>query len=172
MHIHTEGPLPHLAPEAAGTFRDYSFFTGANARGAVNKGLADFVPCFLSDIPGFFRRGIRPVDVALISVSPPDAHGYCSLGPSVDVTRAALQAAKCVVALVNTHVPRVFGDGNIHVSHIDVMFRHDTPLHTRTARDSSPAEEAIGKIIATELVRDGACVPWWLSGALRPPPAD
>ena len=94
MHIHTEGPLPHLAPEAAGTFRDYSFFTGANARGAVNKGLADFVPCFLSDIPGFFRRGIRPVDVALISVSPPDAHGYCSLGPSVDVTRAALQAAK------------------------------------------------------------------------------
>lgn len=156
MHIHTEGPAPHLAPEAAGTFRDYSFFTGGNARAAINAGRADYVPIFLSEIPLLFRRGLRPVDVALISVSPPDEHGFCSLGPSVDVTRSALQAAKVVVALVNNRVPRVFGDGEIHVSNIDFVYRHDAPLHARAARESTPVEEAIGKLIATELVRDGA----------------
>ena len=118
-HIHIEGPAPHL--DAPQRFHDTSYFVGANCRAAIGgAGNADYVPVFLSEIPLLFRRGVAKVDVALVHVSVPDAHGFCSLGPSVDVTRAALQVAGSVVAQVNPQIPRVFGDGSVrgvvHVS--------------------------------------------------------
>ena len=94
-------------------------FTGANVRKAVQAGRAEYIPIFLSEIPLMFRRGVMNVDVALIQVSPPDKHGFCSLGVSVDCTRAAVQAARYIIAQVNPNMPRCHGDGMIHVSHID-----------------------------------------------------
>ena len=96
MHMHIDGAAPHMEPGMERVFRDTSFFVGANARAAIAAGRADYVPIFLSEIPLLFRRGVKPVDVALINISPPDARGYCSLGPSVDITRAALQVRASV----------------------------------------------------------------------------
>ncbi|MES1912460.1 MAG: hypothetical protein MHM6MM_004731 [Cercozoa sp. M6MM] len=145
-HIHTEGFLP-VAPEYEGVFRDHSMFIGRNAREAVREGRADFVPSFLSDVPRLFRDSVIDVDVALVSVSPPDKHGYCSLGVSVDVTRAAVEKAKVVIGQVNTHMPRVHGDGHIHISNFDALVRHDEPLHEATPRRSD-VTDAIGEHVA------------------------
>ena len=115
MHILIGGPLdsPLGAPGMSKHVRMCNFFIGAGhgARNAMNRGEADFIPVFLSEIPLLFRKGARKVDIALISVSPPDKHGYCSLGPSVDCGRAALQVADVIIAQVNNNVPRTFGDG-------------------------------------------------------------
>ena len=121
-HIHIEGVAPHLEKDGEKYFRDISFFTGANARAAIAGGYADFVPIFLSEIPLLYRRGERHVDIALISVSPPDSHGFCSLGPSVDVCRSALQVAKSVIAVVNPRMPRVFGDGTSELLCCETLF--------------------------------------------------
>ena len=94
VHIHIVGPAPHVAPEVADSFRHRALFIGANARAAVNAGRADYVPVFLSDIPELFRRGSLPLDVALINVSPPDAHGFCSLGTCVDAAQSAIRARR------------------------------------------------------------------------------
>lgn len=184
MHIHIEGKAAHLQPGVKG-FRDLNLFTGANARAAVNEGRADYVPIFLSEIPLLFRRGNLPVNVAMINVSPADKHGYHSLGTSVDVVRAALQAADHIVAMVNPAVPRTFGDASVHESHLDVVWHHESPLsqlHTRKPRvmkagapaaaDAGAAaadaeatvEEAIGKLIAQELVSDGATLQMGIGG--------
>jgi len=96
VHLHCEGPAPHLVPAMAGHLRHRALFIGANARDAVNDGRADYIPVFLSDVPQLFARGQLPVDIALINVSPPDGHGFCSLGLSVDVALAAVRAAKVV----------------------------------------------------------------------------
>lgn len=164
VHIHTEGTAPHMSPAAAGRFRTTNFFTGGNAREAINDGRADFVPVFLSEIPLLIRRGIQPVDVALISVSPPDKHGFVSLGPSVDIARAAVQVAKTIIAMVNPQMPRTFGDASIHTSHIDYMWHNDAPLYNLRDRTIGPVEDAIGKLIATELVRDGATLQMGIGG--------
>ncbi len=119
LHFHTEGPAPHLAPEMAGHFRHKALFIGANARAAVNEGRAEYIPVFLSDVPGLFRSGILPLDAVLINVTPPDAHGYCSLGPSVDATLAAVRSSKLVIAQLNDRMPRTLGDTFVHVSKID-----------------------------------------------------
>jgi acyl-CoA hydrolase len=115
MHILLAGPAdgPLGSPDMAKHIRMVNFFIGPahGARAAVNRGDADFIPVFLSEVPLLFRRGVRRVDVALINVSPPDKHGFCSLGVSVDCARSALQVAKVVIAMVNTHQPRTFGDG-------------------------------------------------------------
>jgi len=111
VNIHTEGPAPHAAPGMEKHFRSRNFFAGANQRKAIAEGRSDYVPIFLSEIPLLFRRGILPVDIALVQVSPPDKFGLCSLGVSVDVTRAAVQCSKYIVAQVNPRMPRVFGDG-------------------------------------------------------------
>lgn len=164
VHIHTEGKLAHLAPEFEGRVRDTSYFMAANVREAVNAGRADSVSVFLSEIPLLFRRGYQPLDVALINVSPPDKHGFCSLGPSVDVTHSALEVAKKVIAVINPHVPRVFGDGSIHISNIDVTLEHSAPLYVRGAKEGGPAEDAIGKLIAQQLVRNGATLQMGIGG--------
>ena len=90
VHFHIEGPGPHLAPEMEGHFFHRALFVGPNARAAVNEGRAEYIPAFLSDAPGFFRRGILPLDAVLVNVSPPDRHGYCSLGTSVIAMPAAI----------------------------------------------------------------------------------
>ena len=119
VHLHTEGVAPYAAAQYADSFHANAMFVGSNMRDAVNEGIADYIPVFLSEVPGLFRRGILPLDVALVQVSPPDRHGFCSLGVSVDVSRAAVQMAKHVIAQINPNMPRSHGDGLIHISHID-----------------------------------------------------
>src|SRR5512135_2718921 len=100
VHLHVEGPGPHLAPEMAGHFWHRALFIGPNARRAVNEGRAEYIPVFLSDIPHLFTRGLLPLDASFINVSPPDRHGFCSLGTSVDTVHAAIASSKTVIAQV------------------------------------------------------------------------
>lgn len=156
IHIHTEGPLAHTKPDCEGIFRDNSLFIGHNCREPVNAGRADCTPIFLGEIPILFRRRLLPLDVALIQVSPPDSHGFCSLGPSVDVARSAVQSAKYIIAQVNANQPRTFGDGIVHISHLDAMVEATHPLPELKKKVISDVEEKIGNFIATKLVDDGA----------------
>jgi 4-hydroxybutyrate CoA-transferase len=132
-------------------------FAGKNTRKAVQEGRAPFVPMHFSDAPGAFRRGIIPIDAAIIHVSPPDRFGYCSFGISVDYERAAVDAAKLVIAEVNTKMPRTMGDTLIHVRDIDYFIPSDRPLWVMEKPSIGEVESAIGKNIA-ELVVDGACL--------------
>src|SRR5262245_17648213 len=129
IHLHTEGPAPHMAPEVAESFRHRALFIGGNAREAVNDGRADYVPIFLSDIPELFTSGPLPLDVVLINVSRPDAHGYCSLGTSVDATLAAIHTAPVVIAQLNASMPRTLGDAFVRVDQIDLGVEVDQPPH-------------------------------------------
>ena len=155
IHFHTEGPAPHLAPEMAASFRHRALFIGANARSAVNDGRADYVPIFLSDVPELFTTGVLPLDAVLINVSSPDAHGYCSLGTSVDATLAAVRAARTVIAQLNPSMPRTLGDSFVHVSEIDCAVEVDQPPHEHVQPAIGDVERAIGEHVA-ELVPDGA----------------
>jgi acyl-CoA hydrolase len=155
VSLHTEGEAPYAAPEMAKSFRVNALFVGANLRRAVEEGRADYLPVFLSEVPSLFRSGILPLDVAMVHVSPPDRHGFCSLGVSVDVSRAAVQTARTVIAQVNPRMPRSHGDGLIHVDQIDAMVEVDDPIHEAAPREVSEQERAIGRHCA-ELVDDGA----------------
>jgi 4-hydroxybutyrate CoA-transferase len=155
VQLHTEGEAPYAAPELARSFRVNALFIGPNVRQAVQEGRADYMPVFLSEVPQLFRGGILPIDVALVSVSPPDRHGFCSLGVSVDVTRAAVQTARTVVAQVNRHMPRTHGDGLIHVDAIDFLVDGPEPLPEVEPRPLGDVERSIGRHCA-ELVDDGA----------------
>ena len=157
VSLHTEGPAPYAAPELGKSFRVNALFVGANVRRAVEEGRADYLPVFLSEVPSLFRSGILPLDVALIHVSPPDRHGFCSLGVSVDVTKAAVQTARTVVAQVNPRMPRSHGDGLIHVDALDYMVEVDEPIHEVAPTELSEVERAIGRHCA-ELVDDGSCL--------------
>lgn len=155
VHLHTEGPAPYAAANYTASFRTNCLFVGANIRNAVNEGLADYIPIFLSEVPGLFRRGILPLDVALVQISPPDRHGFCSLGVSVDVARAAVQVARHVIAQINPNMPRTHGDGLIHVSALHSAVVVDDPLPEIVASQPTPLESAIGRYVA-ELIEDGA----------------
>ncbi len=155
IHVHTEGPAPHLAPEMAPHFRHRALFIGANAREAVNDGRADYVPVFLSDIPELFTNGVLPLDWAFLNVTPPDAHGFCSLGTSVDCTLAAARAATRVVAQINPSIPRTLGDSFIHVDDIDVGVEVDQPPYVHQVEPIGDVERRIGDYVA-ELVPDAA----------------
>lgn len=155
VHLHTEGPAPYAAANYTASFRTNCLFVGANIRNAVNEGLADYIPIFLSEVPGLFRRGILPLDVALVQVSPPDRHGFCSLGVSVDVARAAVQVARHVIAQINPNMPRTHGDGLLHVSALHSAVVVDDPLPEIVASQPTPVESAIGRYVA-ELIEDGA----------------
>ena len=157
IHIHTEGPAPHLAPEVAESFRHRALFIGANARAAVNEGRADYVPVFLSDIPELFTTGIQPLDAVLINVSPPDAHGYCSLGTSVDAALSAIHAADTVIAQINTRMPRTLGDSFVHVDQIDLGVEVDQPPHEHDLGEVGDVERRIGEYVA-ELVPNRATI--------------
>lgn len=155
VQLHTEGAAPYAAPEMGESFRVNALFISPNIRKAVQEGRADYTPIFLSEVPAVLRSGVMPIDVALIQVSPPDRHGYCSLGVSVEATRAAVHAAKYVIAQVNRHMPRTHGDGLIHVEHIDAMVMYDAPLPEIVIPEPSAIEARIGAYCA-ELIEDGA----------------
>ena len=155
IHLHTEGPGPHLAPEMAPHFRHRALFIGPNARKAVNEGRADFVPVFLSDVPELFLQGALPLDVVLAHATPPDAHGFCSLGVSVEAMRAAITAAKTVIVQFNPRMPRTLGESFIHVSEIDLACEVDTPMYEHARPEIGDIERRIGSFIA-DLVPDGA----------------
>ena len=155
VHLHTEGDAPYVAPELAKSFRVNALFVGPNVRQAVQEGRADYLPVFLSEVPQLFRGGLLPLDVALITVSPPDRHGFCSLGVSVDVARSAVQMARTVIAQVNPLMPRTHGDGLIHVDAIDFLVEGREPIPEAERRQLTDQERAIGRHCA-ELVDDGA----------------
>lgn len=155
IHLHTEGEAPYVRPEYSESFTTNALFVGSNVRKAVNEGSADYLPIFLSEVPGLFRKDILPIDMALVQVSPPDKHGYCSLGVSVDASRAALQSAKRAIALVNPQMPRTHGDGIFHASRFNALVRTDEPLHELTIPEPNDVEKKIGAHVA-ELVEDGA----------------
>jgi acyl-CoA hydrolase len=155
IHLHTEGPAPYAAEEYKNSFFVNALFVGANVRKAVNQGRGDYIPVFLSEVPSLFRHGILPIDVALIHVSPPDIHGFCSLGVSVDAAVAATQTAKHVIAQVNPKMPRTHGDGQIHASKIDAFVEVNDDLPEQIVPEPDEAELKIGQFCA-ELIDDGA----------------
>jgi len=155
VHLHTEGPGPHLAPAMAPHFRHRALFIGPNARAAVNDGRADFVPVFLSDVPALFTSGALPLDAVFMNVSPPDAHGFCSLGTSVEAMHAAIGAAKQVIAQLNPSMPRTLGESFVHVSQIDLACEVDQPPYESHRPEIGEVERRIGGFIA-DLIPDGA----------------
>ena len=155
VQIHTHGDAKYTRAPYTDAFYLNSCFVGDNVRKGVNTLAGDYIPVFLSEIHLLFRRNILPLDVAFIQVSPPDKHGYCSLGVSVDVTLPAIQTAKRVVAQINPNVPRTHGDGIIHIKKIDYAVEVDTPIYASELGIPSDIEATIGKYVA-ELVEDGA----------------
>ncbi|MBL8182142.1 MAG: acetyl-CoA hydrolase/transferase family protein [Blastocatellia bacterium] len=155
VHLHTEGPAPYSDPQFANNFRVNAFFVGANIRAAVKDGRADYIPVFLSEIPALFRKGVLPLDVALIHTSLPDKHGFCSLGVSVDIARAAVDTAKHVIAQVNPKMPRTLGDALVHVDEIDAFVDVDEFLPEAKPAEITDVDRKIGGYIA-EMIDDGA----------------
>jgi 4-hydroxybutyrate CoA-transferase len=154
-HLHTGGPFPLTAPHLTGRFRSVSFFVGEALRHAVADGDADFIPVFLADIPGLFTSGAIPLDVALVQVSAPDAHGLCSLGTSVDAARAAVDSARLVIAEVNERMPRTYGHTAIALARFDAFITTSRPLHEHPPAPETAVDRRIGELIA-DLVEDGA----------------
>ncbi len=156
VFITVYGDIQIDKPEFADSFKINSLFVSASIRDAVNEGRADYVPIFLSEIPDLFNQNILPVDVALVQVSPPDKHGYCSLGVSVDVARSAVNNAKHVVACINPSVPRTHGDGLIHINQFDSMVYCENPLYEARYGDRvGPTEVKIAEHVAA-LIEDGS----------------
>jgi 4-hydroxybutyrate CoA-transferase len=153
----TIGPADYVDPSMDGHLRVNTMFISANVRNAVNEGRADFTPVLLSEFPLLFRKKILPIDVALIHVSPPDEHGFCSLGVEVGLTKSAAESAKTIIAEVNQQMPRTLGDSFIHVSKLDCIVPVDYPLPELAMGNEGPSEvvEAIAGHIA-ELIPDGA----------------
>lgn len=153
VHLHTIGPATWA--DAQHGFRVCNLFVGENMRKNLDGQRVDYLPCFLSEIPALFRSGRRPLDVAMVQVSPPDAHGMCSLGTSVDVARAAVDSAAVIIAEVNVRMPRVHGDGFIHVDRIARFIEVDHALPQAPQHELSEVEQSIGRHVAA-LVEDGA----------------
>lgn len=152
-HLHTEGEAAYANPDLRESFHVNSFFLGANVRHTLAAGNGSYTPVFLSELPYLFRRKVVPLDVVFIHVSPPDIHGYCSLGVSVEATLAAIESAKKVIAQVNPKMPRTFGDGIIHISEIDYLVEVDVPIYCHHMGEISPLEDKIGNFIAS-LIED------------------
>ena len=157
VHLHTEGEAPYADAKYAENFRVNCLFIGGNMRRAVQEGRADYTPVFLSDIPKLFLSNQLDIDVALIQVSPPDQHGFCSLGVTVEAAHAALHSAEIVIAQVNPNMPRTHGDALVHHSKLTYMVDVDDPLPEVQPRPLGEIENAIGKNVAG-LVEDGATI--------------
>lgn len=156
IHILTFGRADYADPRYQSAFRHRALFTGANVRQAVNDGRADFVPVHLSQIPRLITSRLLPIDVALIHISPPDEHGFCSFGVGVECTKAAAEQARTVIALVNRQMPRALGDAFIHVSKLTHVVEIDRPvLELPQATEIGPVARAIGQHIA-DLIEDGS----------------
>ena len=154
FHVWTLGIAPYADEKFKSYFRHNSFFIAENTREAVNKGMADYTPIFLSKVPDLFYRDLVPIDVALIQTSSPDDHGYMSLGVSVDIVKAAVEKAKCVIVQVNSNMPRVHGDGFIHIDDVNFIIPHDEPILEYVTEADSEIAQQIGKYVS-RLVQDG-----------------
>jgi len=153
--IHTESDAPYANPEHADSFIIKAMFVGSNVRSNIQQGRGSYIPIFLSEAASLFRDGVVPLNVALVTVSPPDKHGYCSLGTSVDISLAAMRAAKIVIAQVNRHMPRTLGDGIIHINDIDFIVEQDAPLPENHIPPSTEEINIIGRHIAS-IIEDGS----------------
>jgi len=163
VHMMTMGTAPYVAPEMAGHFRHNAVFIGANVRDAINDGRADYTPIYLSEIEGLFESGAMPLDVALIQVSPPDPHGFCSFGVGVDTTLTAANLARFVVAQVNDQMPRTYGDSYIHVSDIDAVVESSRPLCELKKVEITEMHMAIARNVAG-LIEDGSVLQTGIGG--------
>ena len=155
LHLHTVGPAAYADPEFSDRVRVTNFFVGPNIRSRINHRNVDYLPCFLSEIPGLIRTGRRKVDVALIHVSPPDAHGFCSLGTSVEATKAAIEVASLVIAQINDQMPRTHGDGLIHIDRIHAAITISDPIFETSPSTPGPVELKIGQY-AAGLIENGS----------------
>lgn len=155
IHLHTEGPAVYAKPEFQRHFRVINLFVGHNLRHNIDYDRIDYLPCFLSEVPDLFRSGKCPLDVALLHVSPPDRFGYCSLGVSVDVAKAAAEAAQTLIAQVNPNMPRTHGDGLLHVDMFDALVEVDELLPVPNQLVPSAEEECIARHISG-LIEDGS----------------
>jgi 4-hydroxybutyrate CoA-transferase len=163
VHMMTMGCAPYVAPEMAGHFRHNAVFIGANVRDAINDGRADYTPIYLSEIEGLFESGAMPIDVALIEVSPPDSHGFCSFGVGVDTTLTAAKCAKYVVAQINDQMPRTYGDSFIHVNEIDDFVESSRPLCALKKPVVTELQVQIARNVAS-LIEDGSVVQTGIGG--------
>ena len=152
-HLHTEGKAPYADIKLKDSFHVNSLFIGSNVRHTLKAGNGSYTPIFLSEVPLLFKRNVLPVNVALIHVSSPDRHGYCSLGVSVEATLAVIENAKHVIAQVNPKMPRVHGEGIIHVSEIDTLVNVDVPIFEHHMPASTAVENKIGDFVAN-LIED------------------
>ncbi len=163
VHLMTMGCAPYIAPEMEGHFRHNAMFIGANVRGAINEGRADYTPINLSEIENLFESGAMPIDVALLQLSPPDSHGFCSFGISVDTSLTAAKCARFVIAQINDQMPRTYGDSFIHVSEIDAIVESSRPLAEAKKPEIGEMQLAIAKNVA-RLVDDGAVLQLGIGG--------
>ena len=163
VHMMTMGCAPYVAPEMEGHFRHNAVFIGGNVRDAINDGRADYTPIYLSEIEGLFESGQMPLDVALIEVSPPDSHGFCSFGVGVDTTLTAAKLAKHVVAQVNDYMPRTYGDSFIHVDDISAFVESSRPLCALKKPIITDLQVAIAKNVSG-LIEDGAVLQTGIGG--------
>ncbi len=163
VHLHTEGEPTYAKPEYRNSFFVNSFFIGGNLREFVDHTNVQYVPVFLSEIPSLFRKGAMPIDIALIQVSPPDQHGFCSLGISIDVAKAATDVAKKIIALVNPNMPRSHGDGQIHYTRFTAAVYTEDKIFEVQETEATETEIAIGKNCAS-IVEDGATLQLGIGG--------
>ncbi|MGA3210972.1 MAG: acetyl-CoA hydrolase/transferase C-terminal domain-containing protein [Terriglobales bacterium] len=163
IHMMTMGSAPYIRPEMAGHFRHNALFIGANVREAVNEGRADYTPVSLSEIEGLFTGGQMPIDVALVQVSPPDDHGFCSLGVGVDTTMTAVKTARFVVAQVNEEMPRTCGDSFLHISDLGAVVECTRPLCELKKIAITDLHRAIAKNVAG-LIEDGSVLQTGIGG--------
>jgi acyl-CoA hydrolase len=155
IHLHTSGDAAYADPKYRESFRVANLFIGGNIRPHFDGERVDYLPCFLSEIPQLFRSRRRPLDVALLQLSPPDSNGFCTLGVSADVAIAAMQSATLRIAEINQQMPRVHGDGFIHIDQLNHVIEVDEPLPECPIPNLGPEELAIGKF-AAELIEDGS----------------
>jgi len=163
VHMMTMGSAPYVAPDMAGHFRHNAVFIGSNVREAINEGRADYTPVYLSEIEELFESGAMPIDIALIEVSPPDSHGFCSFGVGVDTTLTAAKVARFVVAQVNDQMPRTYGDSFIHVNKIHAIVESSRPLCALKKHDVTDLQIAIARNVAG-LIEDGAVIQTGIGG--------
>lgn len=163
VHLLTLGRADYISPEMTGHFRHNAMFIGGNVRAAVNEGRADYTPIYLSEIEALFESGQMPLDVALIQVSPPDDHGYCSLGVGIDTTMTAAKNARFVIAQVNDRMPRTYGDSFIHASRFHALVEVSQPLCLLPQETITPLHRAIARNVAT-LIDDGCTLQLGIGG--------
>jgi acyl-CoA hydrolase len=162
VHLHTEGACGYTAPELRESFHTNAFFIGGNIRKMIGD-TADYIPIFLSDIPSLFRQGYMNLDVVLVNVSPPDKHGFCSLGVSVDIVISGIEQGKTVIAQINPKMPRTFGDALVHLNNFSACVLLEEEIYEMKFVDPSEEEKAIGKNIA-EIIDDGATLQMGIGG--------